>query len=134
MRSAGSSIASERKARRCLSRHHPHSLYTQIAPFPALVVRARFRVLPCLEALAVYRGEFECTNEDLIRNSAYNWSPMTAQDIRAKTGIDSRRYTELELGHMALLTACSALEHAGRKPGEIGAVLFCSCTSTRLMP
>jgi 3-oxoacyl-[acyl-carrier-protein] synthase-3 len=80
-----------------------------IAPFPALVVHARFRVLPRLEALAVYRGEFECTNEDLIRNSAYNWSPMTAQDIRAKTGIDSRRYTELELGHMALLTARSAL-------------------------
>jgi 3-oxoacyl-(acyl-carrier-protein) synthase III len=97
-------------------------------------VRARFPVLPRLEALAVYRGEFECTNDDLIRNSAYNWSPMTAQDIRDKTGIDARRYTELELGHMALLTAYAALQHAGRRPEQIGAVVFCTCTSTRLIP
>jgi 3-oxoacyl-(acyl-carrier-protein) reductase len=33
-----------------------------------------------------------------------------------------------------LLVARKALTKAGRKPGEIGAVLFCSCTSTRLIP
>jgi 3-oxoacyl-(acyl-carrier-protein) reductase len=35
---------------------------------------------------------------------------------------------------MALLVARQALDKAGRKPAEIGAVLFCSCTSTRLIP
>ncbi len=35
---------------------------------------------------------------------------------------------------MALLAAREALKKAGRKPAEIGAVLFCSCTSTRLIP
>jgi 3-oxoacyl-[acyl-carrier-protein] synthase-3 len=38
-------------------------------------------------------GEQVCTNEDLIRNSAYNWSPMSADEISAKTGIEQRRYT-----------------------------------------
>ena len=30
--------------------------------------------------------------------------------------------------------AARALSHAGREPEEIGAVLFCSCTNTRLIP
>ena len=35
---------------------------------------------------------------------------------------------------MALLAATRALEKSGRRPEEIGAVLFCSCTSTKMMP
>ena len=35
---------------------------------------------------------------------------------------------------MALLAAQRALEKAGRRPEEIGAVLFCSCTSSKMMP
>jgi 3-oxoacyl-(acyl-carrier-protein) synthase III len=97
-------------------------------------VRARFRQMPRLEAIAVYKGERACTNDDLIRNAAYCWSPMTAEEILRKTGIEERRYTELDLDHMALLAARRALTRAGRGPEEIGAVLFCSCTSVKMMP
>ena len=105
-----------------------------VAPYPPVDVRKRFVVMPRLEALAVYKGERVCTNEDLIRNAAYSWSPMTAEQIRDKTGIVERRYTELDLDHIALLAAQQALEKAGRRPEEIGAVLFCSCTSAKMMP
>jgi 3-oxoacyl-[acyl-carrier-protein] synthase-3 len=105
-----------------------------VTPYPPIDVRARFTVMPRLESLAVYRGERVCTNDDLIRNSAYCWSPMTSDEIEAKTGIVERRYTELDLDHMALLAAQRALEKSGRRPEEIGAVLFCSCTSTKMMP
>ena len=104
------------------------------APFPPVDVRARFGVMPRLEAIAAYKGEHVCTNEDLIRNAAYCWSPMTAEEIREKTGIEQRVYTELDLDHMALLAAQAALRKAGRAPEEIGAVLFCSCTSVKMMP
>jgi len=97
-------------------------------------VRARFTVMPRLEAVAVYKGERPCTNDDLIRNAAYCWSPMTVEEISRKTGIEQRLYTELDLDHMALLAAQRALEKAGRRPEEIGAVLFCSCTSSKMMP
>jgi 3-oxoacyl-(acyl-carrier-protein) synthase III len=104
------------------------------SPYPPVDVRARFRVMPRLEAVAVYKGEHACTNDDLIRNAAYCWSPMTAAEIRDKTGIEQRCYTELDLDHMALLAARAALERAGRGPEEIGAVIFCSCTSVKMMP
>ncbi len=52
----------------------------------------------------------------------------------AKTGIEKRCYSELNLEHMALLAARAALKQAKRKPSEIGAVLFCSCTTARLLP
>ena len=103
-------------------------------PVPPVVVAERFAVKPRLESLAIAKGERLCENEDLIRNTAYNWSPMTADDIREKTGIESRIYTERDLDELALMAATSALEGAGRRPEEIGAVIFCSCTSTRLLP
>jgi 3-oxoacyl-[acyl-carrier-protein] synthase III len=103
-------------------------------PFPPIDVRARFSIMPRLEALAVYRGERVCTNDDLIRNAAYCWSPMTAKEIEQKTGIVERLYTELDLDHISLLAAQRALEKSGRRPEEIGAVIFCSCTSTKMMP
>jgi 3-oxoacyl-[acyl-carrier-protein] synthase III len=105
-----------------------------VAPFAALDVRQRFALLPRIESLAVYRGEVECTNADLIRNSAYNWSPMSADEIRDKTGIEVRRYTELGLDQMALLACRAALQKAGRGAGDIGALLFCSCTNARVLP
>ena len=103
-------------------------------PVPPVVVADRFAVKPRLEALAIFKGERICANEDLIRNTAYSWSPMTSDDIRDKTGIESRIYSERDLDELALLAATSALEGAGRRPEEIGAVIFCSCTSTRLIP
>src|SRR5439155_983352 len=58
-----------------------------VTPYPAIDVRQRFAVMPRVEALAVYKGEIVCTNDDLIRNTAYCWSPMTAKEIEEKTGI-----------------------------------------------
>ena len=105
-----------------------------IAPYPPVVVAKRFSVLPRLDSLAVYKGERPCTNEDLIRNAAYCWSPMSTEEILRKTGIQQRLYTELDLDHIALLAARRALEKSGRRPEEIGAVIFCSCTSVKMMP
>src|SRR5947199_2411474 len=68
-------------------------------PFVPIDVRARFSVMPRLEALAVYRGERVCTNDDLIRNAAYRGSPMTAKEIERQTGSVERLYTELDLAH-----------------------------------
>jgi 3-oxoacyl-[acyl-carrier-protein] synthase-3 len=90
--------------------------------------------MPRLESLAAVHGDQPCTNEDLIRNSAYNWSPMGADEIRDKTGIEQRRYSSLSLEELALQAAQAALAKAQREPEEIGAVLVCTCTSSRLIP
>jgi 3-oxoacyl-[acyl-carrier-protein] synthase-3 len=105
-----------------------------VEPFVPIVVREQFRLMPRVESLAVVKGEHVCTNEDVIRNAAFSWSPMTADDIREKTGIEERLYTERRLEHIALQAARAALAGAKRRPEEIGAVIFCSCTSTRLIP
>ncbi len=104
-----------------------------VRPFPAIDVR-RLSVLPRLEALAVAHGDQVCTNDDLIRNSAYNWSPMSADEISVKTGIEQRRYSSLSLEELGLQAAEAALAKAGREPEEIGGVLVCTCTSSRLIP
>jgi 3-oxoacyl-[acyl-carrier-protein] synthase III len=124
-----------RRARRVRRRPAaPAAAQPPVAPYPPVDVRARFAIAPRIEALAVRKGEYLCTNEDLIRNAAYSWSPMTALEIEEKTGIRQRVYTELDLDHLALLAAQAALGKAGRRPDEIGAVVFCSCTSTKAMP
>ena len=105
-----------------------------VEPFAPIVVREQFALMPRLESLAVVKGEHVCSNEDVIRNAAYSWSPMTADEIQEKTGIEERLYTERELEHISLQAAREALAGAGRRPEEIGAVIFCSCTSTRLIP
>jgi len=103
-------------------------------PYAPVNVRSQFSVMPKIEALAVVHGEVICSNEDLIRNSAYNWSPMTADEIFDKTGIKQRRYTSRSMEEIALEAAKSALAHSGRGPEDIGAVLVCTCTSTRIIP
>jgi 3-oxoacyl-[acyl-carrier-protein] synthase-3 len=105
-----------------------------VRPYPAIDVRRLFTVMPRIEALAVAHGDRPCTNDDLIRNSAYNWSPMGADEIRKKTGIEERRYTSMSLEQLALKAATAALAKAHRGPEEIGAVLVCTCTSSRLIP
>ena len=64
-----------------------------IRPYPAVDVGQRFAIKPKIEALAVVKGEYVCSNDDLIRNAAYSWSPMSAAEISQKTGIEERRYT-----------------------------------------
>ena len=91
-----------------------------IRPYPALNVRKDLAVQPRIEAIAAVHGEVVCTNEDLIRNSAYNWSPMSADEISAKTGIEARRYTSDSLEDLSLRAARSALAHAQVGPEQIG--------------
>ena len=76
-----------------------------VRPYPPVDVRTQFSVMPRIEALAVVHGDQVCTNEDLIRNAAYNWSPMAADEIRDKTGIEQRLYTSGTLEEMALQAA-----------------------------
>ena len=110
------------------------ALSEPIRPYPPVEVSKRFKILPRIEAIAVYEGEVTCSNADLIRNHAYFWSRMSAAEISQKTGIEQRRYTQLPLEDMALLAAKKALAKSGRRPAEIGAVLLCTCTSTKLIP
>ncbi len=105
-----------------------------VTPYPPIKVREAFRIRPKLEALAIVRGEHVCSNDDVIRNASFSWSPMTAAEISAKTGIDQRRYTSREPEHLALPAAKAALAKSGRTPQEIGAVLVSTCTSNRLIP
>ena len=105
-----------------------------VTPYPPVRVREAFNVQPKLEALAIVRGEHVCSNDDVIRNASFSWSPMSAQEISAKTGIDQRRYTSREPEQLALPAARAALAKSGRSPEEIGAVLVSTCTSNRLIP
>jgi len=59
---------------------------------------------------------------------------MSAAEIAAKTGIESRCYTQDTLEEMALDAAVAALEKSGRTAESIGAVIFCTCTNRRLLP
>jgi len=103
-------------------------------PYPAVNVRTHFSVLPRFVTQTVVHGDRACTNEDLVRNAAYNWSPMAADEILDKTGIEQRRYTSRSLEEIALGAAEGALAKSGRGPADIGAVLVCTCTSTRMIP
>jgi 3-oxoacyl-(acyl-carrier-protein) synthase III len=101
---------------------------------PPIVIGDTDLIQPKIEALAIRKGEVICSNEDVVRNAPASWSPMSADEIGDKTGILRRRYTAEPLENIALEAARAAMQHAGRGPAEIGAVLFCSCTSTRLIP
>ena len=105
-----------------------------VTPYPPVRVQEAFNVQPKLEALAIVRGEHVCSNDDVIRNASFSWSPMSAGEISAKTGIDQRRYTSREPERLALHAARAALAKSGRSPEEIGAVLVSTCTSNRLIP
>jgi 3-oxoacyl-(acyl-carrier-protein) synthase III len=112
----------------------PRESRPPVRPFPEMDVRRRFTVQPRLESLAAVHGDQPCSNDDLIRNTAYNWSPMGADEIRDKTGIEQREYSSLPFEELALQAAEAALAKAGREPEEIGGVLACTCTSSRLIP
>jgi 3-oxoacyl-[acyl-carrier-protein] synthase III len=103
-------------------------------PYPPVRVREAFAIQPAIEALAVVRGEHVCDNVDVIRNASFSWSPMSAAEIAAKTGIEQRRYTSREPEELALAAARAALAKSGRAPQEIGAVLVSTCSSNRQVP
>jgi 3-oxoacyl-(acyl-carrier-protein) synthase III len=112
----------------------PRESRPPVRPYPEIDVRRHFSVQPHIEALAAVHGDQVCSNDDLIRNTAYNWSPMSADEIASKTGIEQREYSSLPLEDLALQAAEAALDKAGRQPEEIGGVLVCTCTSSRLIP
>jgi 3-oxoacyl-[acyl-carrier-protein] synthase III len=116
------------------SQNAPAEAVAPVAPYPPVQVREAFRIQPKLEALAIVRGEHICSNEDVIRNASFSWSPMSAAEISAKTGIDQRRYTSREPEQLALAAVRAALAKSGRAAAEIGAVLVSTCTSNRLIP
>ena len=112
----------------------PDSAVEPVRPYPPVVISDDATIQPKVEALAIRKGEVICSNEDVVRNSPSSWSPMSAAEIADKTGIERRRYTAEPLENIALEAARAAMKHAGRGSEEIGAVLFCSCTSSRLIP
>jgi 3-oxoacyl-[acyl-carrier-protein] synthase III len=116
------------------ARHEPPQAVAPVAPYPPVRVREAFTIQPRLEALAIVRGEHVCDNADIIRNASFSWSPMSADEISAKTGIEQRRYTSREPEELALPAARAALAKSGRSPAEVGAVLVSTCTSNRLIP
>ena len=85
-----------------------------VRPYPAINVRNDFAVQPRIEAIAAVHGDQVCTNEDLIRNSAYNWSPMSADEISAKTGIEA---ASLHLGQPRGPLVAGRPVGAGARPG-----------------
>jgi len=105
-----------------------------VKPLLPVVIGDDAPIQPKIEALAIRKGEVVCSNEDVVRNAPPSWSPMSAAEIVDKTGIESRRYTAEPLENIALEAARAAMQHAGRKPEEIGALLFCTCTTNRLLP
>jgi 3-oxoacyl-[acyl-carrier-protein] synthase-3 len=105
-----------------------------VTPYPPVRVREAFTVQPRFEALAIVRGEHVCTNADVIRNASFSWSPMSADEIAAKTGIEQRCYTSREPEQLALHAARAALAKSGRSLAEIGAILVSTCTSNRQIP
>ncbi|GAA1141553.1 3-oxoacyl-[acyl-carrier-protein] synthase III C-terminal domain-containing protein [Ornithinicoccus hortensis] len=113
--------------------HPPVEARQPTRPYRPIAVRD-LAVQPRILALSVEPGDQVCSNEDLIRNSGYNWSPMSAAEISSKTGIEQRLYTSLDIEEIALRAARSALAHAGVGPEEVGAVVVCTCTSNRLIP
>jgi 3-oxoacyl-[acyl-carrier-protein] synthase-3 len=121
-------------ARPAEARHEPAQPVAPAEPYLPVLVREAFAVQPKLEALAIVRGEHICGNDDIIRNASFSWTPMSADEIRTKTGIEQRRYTSREPEQLALHAARAALAKAGRRPEEIGAVLVSTCTSNRLIP
>lgn len=102
-------------------------------PYRPLDVRA-LAVQPRILSLSVEPGEVVCSNDDLVRNTAYNWSPMSAASIVQKTGIEQRLYSMSRIEDLALKAARSALDHAGVGPADVGAVIVATCTNDRLMP
>ncbi len=129
---AGEGVAGEGAA--VPTRRGPVAAAAPATPYPPVRVREAFAVQPVLEALAIVRGEYVCDNVDVIRNTSFSWSPMSAAEIGAKTGIEQRRYTSREPEQLGLDVARAALTKSGRAPEDVGAVLVSTCTSNRQIP
>ena len=113
------------------ARHGRANVIAPAAPYPPVRVREAFAVQPKLEALAIVRGEHVCDNADVIRNASFSWSPMSADEISAKTGIRQRRYAAGSRRNWPCMRPGLRWRSPGPDAGEIGAVLVSTCTSNR---
>jgi 3-oxoacyl-[acyl-carrier-protein] synthase-3 len=116
------------------ARREPIEAVAPATPYPPVRVAEAFAIQPRFEALAIVRGEHVCDNTDVIRNASPSWSPMSAGEIAAKTGIEQRRYSSREPEELALHAARAALAKSGRSPADIGAIVVSTCTSNRQIP
>jgi 3-oxoacyl-[acyl-carrier-protein] synthase-3 len=112
----------------------PAEAVAPAAPYPPVRVREAFAIQPALAALAIVRGEHVCDNADIVRNASLSWSPMSADQISAKTGVRQRRYSSRAPEELALRAALAALAKSGRGPEEIGAVLVSTSSGSRQIP
>lgn len=103
------------------------------SPYTPIEVRT-LQVQPRILALSVEPGDVVCSNDDVVRNTAYNWSPMSAESIVRKTGIEQRLYSMSRIEELALKAARSAMAHARVEPSDVGGVIVATCTNDRLMP
>jgi 3-oxoacyl-[acyl-carrier-protein] synthase III len=107
-------------------------------PATTRVGRTRLRYTPTrgvsIRGLAAVDAELRATNDDIVANAAWHWSPMTADDIFTRTGIRERRYTAHPLDDLAAAAALRVLEQPGCDEVEVGGVVVCSATNTQLMP
>jgi len=133
-RSGRAGAGQDTAARDTGARREPIEAVAPATPYPPVRVREAFAIQPKFEALAIVRGEHVCDNDDVIRNASPSWSPMSAGEIAAKTGIEQRRYTSREPEQLALHAARAALAKSGRSPADIGAILVSTCTSNRQIP
>ena len=77
----------------------------------SLVPRAVCASCPGSSRSRSSRASTTCTNEDLIRNAAYSWSPMTADgDPARRPGSSSGSTRSERLEHISLQAARAALE------------------------
>ncbi len=87
-----------------------------------------------IAALAAAKGEVRVTNDDLIANAAWHWSPMSSADIFERTGILERRYTDGTLDDIAAEAALQVLRQSDEAATGIGAVVACTATNMQPMP
>ena len=106
-----------------------------IRPYPAIDVRNDLAVQPRIVAIAAAHGEVRCAP---TRTSSAT-APTTGRPCLRTTSVPRPASSSVDtppdsLEDLSLRAARSALAHAQVGPDQIGAVIVCTCTSSRLMP
>jgi 3-oxoacyl-[acyl-carrier-protein] synthase III len=107
-------------------------------PLRTMAGTARLRYTPSrgvtIAGLAAVKGELRATNDDIVANAAWNWSPMSSADIAKRTGILERRYTDRTLDDIASDAALQVLADADDIAAQVGAVVSCSASNAQPIP
>ena len=105
-----------------------------VAPYPPVEVRERFAGDAAPRGAGGREGRARVHQRGPHPQRGLQLVADERRRDRPKTGIEERRYTERDLDQMSLEAAEARWRGPGARPEEIGAVLFCSCTSTTLIP